>query len=217
METFGSLTYLDDSDKELFHRHPDLCVVLFLGGINRKENEAPSVMSISETKKLFSDIYNKESDTLFRFCLLRVSDRERALDITQEAFTRLWSSLASGKEVENPRALVFAIAKNLIIDWYRKAKSVSLDGLSDEDDRPFDVPDDRQVRDMEISSDARRALELIGALEAQYREVVYLRFISDLEPREIAEALGLNANTVSVRLSRGMDALRVLMGIEKKK
>lgn len=174
-------------------------------------------MSKSENQKRFSDIYSKESDALFRFCLLRVSDRERALDITQEAFTRLWSSLASGKEIENPRALVFVTARNLIIDWYRKTKPISLEGLSSDDERPFDIPDERQARDMEISSDARRALELISALESQYQEVIYLRFVSDMEPREIAEVLGLNANTVSVRLTRGLDALRGLMGIKKQK
>lgn len=174
-------------------------------------------MSISDNKKCFSDIYNKESDAVFRFCLLRVSDRERALDITQEAFTRLWSSLVSGKEVENPRALVFVTARNLIIDWYRRTKSVSLEGLSVNEDKPFDIPDEKSVREMELSSDAKRVLALVEKLESQYREVIFLRFVSDLEPRDIAEILGLNANTVSVRLSRGMEALRQLMGIEKRK
>lgn len=172
-------------------------------------------MSISELEKRFSDIYNKESDALFRFCLIRVSDRDRALDITQEAFTRLWRTFTSEKVVENPRAFVFVTARNLIIDWYRKTKPLSLEGLSTEEDRPFDIPDEKQMREIEVSSDARRALEFVEKLEPQYREVIFLRFVSDLEPRDIAEVLGLNANTVSVRLSRGMEALRQLMGIEK--
>ncbi|MGB3921933.1 MAG: RNA polymerase sigma factor [Minisyncoccia bacterium] len=172
-------------------------------------------MSISELEKRFSDIYNKESDALFRFCFLRVSDREKALDLTQEAFTRLWRTFTSGKEVGNPRALVFVTARNLIIDWYRRKKPLSLEGLSADDDKSFDIPDEKALREIELSSDARRALELVEELEAEYREVIYLRFVSDLEPRDIAEVLGLNANTVSVRLTRGMDALRRLMGIEK--
>ena len=173
-------------------------------------------MSIDDDKKWFTDIYNRESDLLFRFCLLRVSDRERALDITQEAFTRLWSSLVGGKNIENPRALVFVIARNLIIDWYRRKKSISLEGLTRKDEgREFDPPDERATLEIEIGVDARRALEMLESLESQYREVIYFRFVEDLEPREIAEILEVNVNTVSVRLTRGLEALRKLMGISK--
>ncbi len=49
----------------------------------------------------FEKIYEKESDAVFRFCLFRVSDREQALDITQETFLRLWQSLSDGKEILN--------------------------------------------------------------------------------------------------------------------
>ncbi|MEK7176704.1 MAG: RNA polymerase sigma factor [Patescibacteria group bacterium] len=175
-------------------------------------------MSISDDKKRFSDIYNKESDALFRFCLLRVSDREKAIDITQEAFTRLWSSISSGKPVENPRALVFVIARNLIIDWYRRTKSVSLEGLNGGDEeREFDPPDEKATLEIETSVDAKRALEMIESLESQYREVIYFRFVEDLQPREIAEILEINVNTVSVRLTRGLEALRKLMGISRNK
>ncbi len=173
-------------------------------------------MSIDADKKRFSDIYNQESDLLFRFCLLRVSDRERALDITQEAFTRLWSSVASGKPIENPRALVFVIARNLIIDWYRRKKSISIERLTrGDEDREFDPPDERATLEIEMSVEAKHALEMLESLEPQYREVIYFRFVEDLQPREIAEILEVNVNTVSVRLTRGMEALRRLMGISE--
>ena len=180
-----------------------------------KEWDILYVMSISDDKKRFTEIYNQESDSLFRFCVLRVSDRERALDITQEAFTRLWSSISLGKKTENPRALLFVIARNLIIDWYRRIKAVSLEGLSGGyEDREFDAPDPRATLDMiDISVDAKRALEMLGTLEPQYREVMYFRYVEDLPPKDIAEILKLNANTVSVRLTRGVEALRKLMGI----
>ena len=173
-------------------------------------------MSIDDDKKRFTEIYNQESDPLFRFCLLRVSDRERAMDITQEAFTRLWNSISIGKEVENPRALLFVIARHLIIDWYRRIKSVSLESLSSGDgDREFDAPDLRATIEIELSADAKRAYSMLENLEPQYREVIYFRYVEDLPPKEIGEILKLNANTVSVRLTRGMEALRKLMGIRE--
>ncbi|OHB10937.1 MAG: hypothetical protein A3G05_02250 [Candidatus Zambryskibacteria bacterium RIFCSPLOWO2_12_FULL_45_14] len=172
-------------------------------------------MSIDDDKKRFTEIYNRESDSLFRFCLVRVSDRERALDITQEAFTRLWSSILSEKKVDNPRALLFIVARNLIIDWYRRIKSVSLESLSSDEDREFDAPDPKVELEIEMNADARRVLSVLSDLEPQYREVIYFRYVEDLTPQEIAEILKLNANTVSVRITRGIEALRKLMGIKK--
>src|SRR3989338_7376113 len=171
-------------------------------------------MSIDGDKKRFTDIYNRESDSLFRFCLLRVSDREKALDLTQEAFSRLWSSIVSGKKVNNPRALLYTVARNLIIDWYRRIKSVSLEGLSNEDeDREFDVPDEKATLEIELNADSKRVLSMLEKLEPRYKEVVYLRYVSDLSPKDIAKVMDLNANTVSVRISRGIKALKRLMGI----
>lgn len=189
---------------------------MFLEGINPKDNGSKDVMSIDHDKKRFSEIYEQESDSLFRFCLLRVSDRERALDLTQEAFARLWNSMVFGKKVENPRALLFVVARNLIIDWYRRIKPVSIEGLSREDGEiEFDFPDERATVEIEISSDARRALLLVNKLEPHYREVIYLRYVEDLQPKDIAKILKINPNTVSVRLTRGMEALRKIMGIKE--
>ena len=174
-------------------------------------------MSIDDDKKRFTDIYNQESDSLFRFCLLRVSDREKALDLTQESFTRLWSSFSLGKRVDNPRALLYRVARNLIIDWYRRIKPVSLESLSGADeDREFDPPDQRATVKIEVDAESRRVLSMLGRLESQYQEVIYLRFVEDLSPKDIAEILRLNTNTVSVRITRGMEALRKIIGISKK-
>ncbi|MDO8569440.1 MAG: RNA polymerase sigma factor [bacterium] len=173
-------------------------------------------MTIDDDKKRFTDIYNQESDALFRFCLFRVSDREKALELTQETFTRLWSSISSSKRVENPRALLYVVARHLIIDWYRRVKPVSLESLATENgNKEFDLQDEKATMDIEISADAGRVLRMLDNLESQYREVIYFRYVEDLAPRDIAKILELNANTVSVRLTRGIEALRKLMGIPK--
>lgn len=183
-----------------------------------KEDTQLYVMSIDDEKKRFTDIYNKESDSLFRFCLLRVSDREKALDLTQEAFTRLWGTISMGKVVENPRALLYTVARNLIIDWYRRVKSVSFGSLSrGDEDGGFDVPDQRATLEIELNADSKRALAMLNKLGGQYREIIYLRYVEGLLPKEISKIMGLNANIISVRITRGVEALRRLMGVPKNK
>lgn len=96
-----------------------------------------------EIKTKFEAIYSKESDAIFRFCFIRVSDREQALDITQETFLRLWQSLHSEKEITNTKAFLFTVARRLIIDWYRKKKSFSLDSMTlGEGEDSYDVMDE---------------------------------------------------------------------------
>jgi RNA polymerase sigma factor (sigma-70 family) len=172
-------------------------------------------MAIEHSKKDFTALYERENDALFRFCLWRVSNRETALEMTQETFARLWGKMAGGINVEHPRAFIYVTARHLIIDWYRKTKSSSLEALSEYGDRPFDPVDENAHTLIETSSDAKRALLTINKLEDQYREVVYLSFVEDLPPREIAQILNITPNAVSIRLTRGLDALRRLTGIDK--
>lgn len=176
-----------------------------------------AVMAIELIKKEFTALYEKENNALFRFCLWRVSNRETALELTQETFARLWSRMAGGRIIEYPLAFIYTTARHLIIDWYRKSKSSSLEALTDNEERPFDPRDERALDLMEMSVDAKRALALIDKLEDQYREVLYLNFVEELPPREIAVILNTTPNAVSIRLSRGLDALRRLTGIDKLK
>jgi len=160
----------------------------------------------------FKIIYENESDAVFRFCLVRVSDREEALDITQETFLRLWKSLQDGQNILNSRAFLFTIARRLIIDWYRKKKSLSLDSML-EREGGYDISDDKTVEDSNFSlSEGRYLLSKINELDLSYRDPVYLRFVEGLSPPEIGEVLGISTGATSVRINRGLAELRRIAG-----
>lgn len=163
-------------------------------------------------QELFKEIYDKESDAIFRFCLVKVSDREQALDITQEVFMRLWNSLIEKKKISNYRAFIFTISRNLIIDWYRKKKSVSLDRMIDDEQERFDIIDGNIVSNLELSFEGKNVLEKISELSETYQTPVYLRFVEDMSPKEISAITGLSENVISVRINRGIEELRNKMG-----
>lgn len=163
----------------------------------------------------FKKIYEEQSDPIFRFCLIRVSDREQALDITQETFLRLWNTLLEEKVVENNRAFLFTIARRLVIDWYRKKKSISLDKMMDNEEYPYDLPDEKNTNNIEIGAEGRYLLEKINELAPIYRNSVYLRFVEDLSPEEIGKILNISANASSVRINRGLEELRKITGYIK--
>ncbi len=166
--------------------------------------------------ELFTSLYNSESDAIFRYCLIRTSSREVALDITQDTFTRLWKVLERGEQLGNQRAFLYTVARNLIIDWYRKKKPESLDAIADEANvDALVVVNDSIRQDIEMSSEARFIISRITDLEEQYQQPVFLRFIEGLKPNEIADIMGVSVNVASVRISRGIDRLRTLVGYEK--
>ena len=165
-----------------------------------------------DIQELFKELYDKESDAIFRFCLMRVSDRDQALDITQEVFLRLWNNLIEKKKISNHRAFIFTITRNLIIDWYRKKKSISLDSMIDNEQERFDIIDGNIINNLELSFEGKNLLEKISELSETYQTPVYLRFVEDLSPKEISAMTGLSENVVSVRVNRGIEELRNKMG-----
>lgn len=167
----------------------------------------------------FSALYEAESQNIFRFCFLRVSDREQALDLTQETFTRAWVTIQEGKTLVSGRAFLFTVAYRLIIDWYRKKKAVSLEGLSDrETDEPYEPFDENAMSQLELAAEGRFLLAAISKLHPSNRQAVYLRFIEGLSPPQVGEVLGISPNAASVRVNRGVEELRKITGydIERK-
>src|SRR3989344_4729797 len=88
--------------------------------------------TIKEEKDRFVEGYNQWSDDLFRYAFFKVSNRELALDLIQDTFTKTWEYIYSGKKIDNLRAFLYKTLKNLIIDSYRKKTSESLDNLLEE-------------------------------------------------------------------------------------
>jgi RNA polymerase sigma-70 factor (ECF subfamily) len=168
----------------------------------------------NQQQEMFAQVFESQSDVIFRFSLIRVSDREQALDITQETFMRLWKSILSGTILQNPRAFLFTVANHLIIDWYRKKKPLRFENEDQDGDNTDAEPADETTLadNLEIGAEGRYLLGKINELPSTYRLAVYLKYVEDLPPPEIGSILGISANAVSVRLNRGIRELKKITG-----
>lgn len=169
-------------------------------------------MKESEENEIMRKAYEEYADVLFRYCFFKLSNREEALDAVQEVFTRTWAYFRGGQEIRNIRSFLFRVARNLIIDFYRREKVYTLSALEEREADPPQSPDDA-VRNAEVSV-VRAAL---GKLPEHYREVLTLRYFSGFSPREIAELLDESENAVSVRLHRALARLRTILHIDDEK
>ena len=80
---------------------------------------------MEDTKNNFIKAYEQHVDALFHYCLFNISDREVAKDIVHDAFAKTWNYIVKGGHIDNMKAFLYKIIKNLIIDYYRKKKTLS--------------------------------------------------------------------------------------------
>ena len=66
----------------------------------------------------YREAFETLADPLFRHAFFRLSDRERAYDLVQEAFLKTWDHLVAGGEVRHFRSFLYRTLNNLIIDEY---------------------------------------------------------------------------------------------------
>ncbi len=160
----------------------------------------------NDAKDQFLTAYDEYHDAIYRHCFFRVFSQTRAEELVQETFMRSWQYLMQGNKVDNIRAFLYRVANNLIIDESRKKKEESLEVLMEKS--PAHEPSYEGGRNIEKKVLYNQIVEGMDDLPADYKEILTLRYVQDLDPKEIAERLDTNANNVSVKINRAVKALR---------
>lgn len=163
---------------------------------------------IDKNLKNFVQTYDKDLSSIYRFCCMKIRDHELAKDITQQAFLKTWGYLESEDKKVNIRALVYKITNNLIIDWYRKKKESSLDTMIE---KGFDPADETEI---ERETSLKSTFKILDKLSDPDRELIMLRYVNNLKPKEIAKILDEEVNIVSVRIHRARKKLKEVINKE---
>lgn len=170
---------------------------------------------MADLTKSFEEAFEAYSDELFRHASIRLSNRERAMELTQECFMKVWQYAQKGEEIKELRPFLYRTLRNLIIDEYRKHKAVSLEAMAERNEgdvEDFLTPDESNTLEAAIDRhEGVRALEVLKELPEPYREAVTLRYVDGLSPTEIAVMIGESENVVSVRVHRGLKKMRAIL------
>ncbi len=159
----------------------------------------------------FLETYDSHADSVFRLCYAKTGSRDEAKDLTQETFLRVWDRLGKeGAEIENLRAFLYTVARNLIKDYYKKKKPVLARDLPEGamEQVPVEV-------DVTLEGESKILLETVKSLADPYREALMLHLVEGLPIGEIAELLGERPNTISVRVKRGLQKARTALNINE--
>ncbi|MCC7522713.1 sigma-70 family RNA polymerase sigma factor [Candidatus Uhrbacteria bacterium] len=166
----------------------------------------------------FGRLYDQYVTSIYRFVYLKVPTREIAEDVTSETFLRFWQAVLDSQDILNIRAYLYRIARNLVVDYYRKQESTEpISGsvtFSDENtstDHEGELSDrSRHVRLIEARADLQIVLDRIGRLKEDYQDVLKLRLIDGLAFGDIAKIIGKSAGNVRVIYHRALKALDAL-------
>lgn len=180
---------------------------------NRKA-ERSSDSEAGSHEERFLKAFDEYADALFRHAQYRLSDRERAIEIVHDTFTKVWGYLRKGHEIDAYKPFLYKVLNNLIIDEYRRRKEMSLDMLLSEegvDEGSFPELNEGSIEELTFSLDAKKASELLSELPQILCEVLTFRFVDGLGPKEISVLIEESENVVSVRIHRGLKALREII------
>jgi RNA polymerase sigma-70 factor (ECF subfamily) len=168
---------------------------------------------MKDRNEAFEDAFAAYGDELFRHAYFRLSDRDKAVDMVQECFLRAYG-YAKESDILDMRAFLYRTLRHLIIDEYRRKKSYSLDALIEDEEvnteSMLPVDDTNTLEAATDRLDAKAVLAKLPELPPQYGEVLTLRYIDGLTPKEISERIAVSENLVSVRIHRALKALRTL-------
>ncbi|MCX6751401.1 MAG: RNA polymerase sigma factor [Candidatus Nomurabacteria bacterium] len=159
----------------------------------------------------FIELYDTHADAIFRFCYFKTGNRETAKDLTQDIFIKVFNYLEK-EEIQNQKSFIYTIAKNIVIDFWRKNKSIPESHLPEGLFESITAEDNA-----EVSDNYAIFLSLLDKLSESDREVILLRYVEDMSSKDMADLLNERENTVLVRISRAREKLRDLFNnIENK-
>jgi RNA polymerase sigma-70 factor (ECF subfamily) len=146
-----------------------------------------------------------EAYRIHRGALMRYFQRNsvtaaEAEDLLQETYAR-YCSLENPAAIDNPRAFLFALARNALIDSKRRERvRADFCVLERADDTGGDTPERQVERDQELT----RLRAAIEALPLRCRQVLILHRFRGLSHRQIAELLGITPAAVEKQMVRAL-------------
>lgn len=182
-----------------------------------------SVVQNKDERNAFDEVFLPYLPEAYRLAQWLAGSASDAEDIVQEAALRAFRGI-KGFGAVNARAWSLAIVRNTAISWLTKnrpRKVVYMNDLSvtEQQEVEFEGLHGTRVETPEetalLKADAVDIENALAQLPAQFREVIVLREINQMNYRDIAEITHVPIGTVMSRLSRGRQLLMGLLGERK--
>ena len=170
---------------------------------------------MSGDESALATLIQRHQSKIFGFIYSKVNDRDLSDDIFQDTFIKVIKTLKSQSYNEEGKFLpwVMRIARNLVVDHFRKSKKMPLQRETDEysvfnfmTDNGLNI--EGQMISDQVASDLTK---LLDELPEDQKEVLIMRMYQDLSFKEIAELTGVSINTALGRMRYALLNLRKII------
>ncbi len=177
-------------------------------------DEALALRYVGGDNRAFDELLARNQQKLYNYIMFVVRDPEQANDVFQDTFVKVIIKLQEGKYKDTGKFSFWLtrIAHNIIMDSYRQQKNKHfveptennyLSKLSNE--RLLDMNRENEYVNAQVLSDVHN---IMNALPAPQREVVYMRYFQNMSFKEIAETTGVSINTSLGRMRYALNNMR---------
>jgi RNA polymerase sigma-70 factor (ECF subfamily) len=160
----------------------------------------------------FEPLVAKYEKPIFNLMYRTTGSWDEAVELTQEAFLKAYDKLDQFQKGRNFFSWLYALALNIGRDYlrYKKRLPPSIH------DNPGHIAENMQMgpapEDPRLTEDVQGLLKALEQLPIDYREAVMLRFREERTMQEIAEMLNLSVSGAKMRVHRGLEKLRAILG-----
>lgn len=160
-------------------------------------------------------LYDRHGGASYSLAHRMMGDRQRAEDVTQEAFLSVWRT-SSGYDAArgSVRAWLLRIVRNRAVDNLRAAAAARSPRLDFDDDGLLEAQAAPENTDGQASRHerARRVRDALAGLPRDQSQVIGLAYFAGFTQTEIAEVLGMPLGTVKGRMRLGLEKARANLG-----
>lgn len=166
-----------------------------------------SLVKTEEERNLITDLYNKYEQKMFHGAMDILCNSYSAEDAVHEAFLKIIDKLSdiSFENEIKTEAFLITIVRNVAKNMYNRNKK----------DEPSEILE-QVIEDDDAFLEYRRleektAKEVISKLPEEYRQVIVMRYIFEIDIKEIAETIGISASAVYARINKAREIMRKTM------
>jgi len=157
-------------------------------------------------EQAFALFYDKYQPKIYRFIYFKISDQEKARDLVNDTFIKIFDYLRDGQGIDNFQAFLYKTARNLVIDFYRvRREEVSLE------DAPEIASESDSGKEMDKKLAIKNLRRCLAKLDPAYQESVFLHFFNGLSFKQVAEALNITSANARQRAHRGLKQLKSIV------
>lgn len=149
--------------------------------------------------------YHLYSLQIYHYILMMIGDREEAKDLLHDTFLKAYRKFDTYEKKSQPKTWLYTIARNVVLDYKKKAKPLSLFKSM----KKIVAKDPTPAESYQLKEETTVLYQALRKMNSSYQDVIILRKIKELSISETVEVLGWSESKVKTTLLRALKQLKL--------